>query len=93
MLREFDKIIENGAERIMHMAEKDQQNFHRHQSRQLKYFGRGQIFGFIVALAGILLGSAVTLMGYPKVGIALFTLTLAPVIASLVGEFFLKQKE
>jgi len=62
-LAKYNGIIPNGAERIMNMAEV--QTNHRIEIEkvvvlnQVKQSGRGQIFGFIIALVGI--GSSIFL--------------------------------
>jgi len=70
-LKGYNEILKNGAERIMSMAEK--QSAHRIRiegftiQEQLKQSGRGQIFGFILAI--VLIGSAIflALRGYETV--------------------------
>ncbi|WP_341327251.1 DUF2335 domain-containing protein [Methylotuvimicrobium sp. KM2] len=62
-LREFDDIIQNGAERIMRMAEIEQQ--HRHDSEKkliendVRSIRRGQYLGWLVAALSIT-GAVVT---------------------------------
>lgn len=80
VLSDYDNIVENGAERIVRMAEK--QSDHRMDlekfaiKRQITQSGRGQIFGFIIAL--LCIGSTIflALKGYETLAIALGTTTV-----------------
>jgi uncharacterized membrane protein len=56
-LEHYARIIPNGAERVMVMAEKEQEFRHIYSDkvsyRQLNQISRGQIFGFSIAILGI----------------------------------------
>ncbi len=91
MLAEFDRVVENGAERIIRMAEKDQEMTYKLEQRRLKFFARGQLFGFTIAAIGIVLGTALAYFEKAEVAVALFTFTLAPSIAAMLGEYFRKK--
>lgn len=68
ILKEYDDIIPNGAERILVMAEKQQE----HRIEREKYLStadvnlsiRGQIFAFILALVGFGCATAAILTGH-----------------------------
>lgn len=94
LVKGYDDIIPNGAERIMRMAEKEQEN--RFQERKeirdtnreiaiskLKYVSRGQIMGFVLAL--IMLGLATLFVFTNHEGIAYFLFSIGTV--SLVALF------
>lgn len=80
ILSHYDDVVENGAERIVRMAEK--QSDHRMDlekfaiKRQITQSGRGQIFGFVIAL--LCIGSTIflALKGYETLAIALGTTTV-----------------
>lgn len=59
LLAQFNEIIPNGADRIMTMAEKQQEHRFgledKSLSANLKESGRGQIFGFVLVSLAILL--------------------------------------
>jgi uncharacterized membrane protein len=71
-LAAYNQIIPNGADRIMKMAEA--QSAHRIQieslviGEQQKQSSRGQLFGLIIGLAGLGLGSYVGVSGQPWLG-------------------------
>lgn len=94
ILREYDNIIENGAERIMAMAEKEQaarlkerelngESNRKLADRKLDYFKRGQWMGFSLAII-VLLSSG--LFAYLQF-ITLATILLATTLVALVGLF------
>jgi len=57
VLKEFDGVINDGAERIMRMAELEQQHRHLSERIELKSNAKnitvGQILGFIISLASM----------------------------------------
>lgn len=68
VLREYDAIVANGAERIFQGFEA--QTKHRLQledfavKSQIKQSGRGQIFGFIIAVLGLGLATVLAIYGF-----------------------------
>lgn len=66
-LKEYDSVVENGAERIFRVFEN--QSAHRMDleqfavKHQIKQSGRGQIFGLIIALVCIALATLLALFG------------------------------
>lgn len=94
LLKAYDMIIKNGAERIMRMAEKEQENRFEERrdirkankeisSDKLKIMKRGQIFGFILSLVILGLATLFVFTGHEVVSYGLFTIGAA----SLVGIF------
>lgn len=94
ILREYDKIIENGAERIMAMAEKEQaarlkerelngESNRKLADRKLDYFKRGQWMGFSLALIVLLSAGLFAYLQF----ITLATILLATTLVALVGLF------
>jgi len=94
ILREYDNIIENGAERIMAMAEKEQaarlkerelngESNRKLADRKLDYFKRGQWMGFSLALIVLLSAGFFAYLQF----ITLATILLATTLVALVGLF------
>ncbi|EPM0011119.1 DUF2335 domain-containing protein [Pseudomonas aeruginosa] len=81
-MREYEKCLPGAAERIMAMAEREQQNRHETQrafmdfrNRTLEHVrerdSRGQWLGFALALGVLALGTLIAVLGFPKTGAAL----------------------
>jgi uncharacterized membrane protein len=87
-LIEYDRIIGHGAERIMRMAERNQEHRIYCEKKKLDteahLANRGQIFGFLVTLLLIGVGAWCAVIGASAVAIAIFTTTIAGVAASFV---------
>jgi len=89
----YNQHIPNGADRIMALAEK--QFEHRRNMESLVIPGklasitRGQIFGLVIALVGIIAGTVITLYGHDTVG----GILLGTTIVSLVGVFLFGQRQ
>lgn len=86
-LEHYDKVIPNGAERIMAMAEKEQSFRHTYSDkiakRQLNQISRGQWFGLLIAIIGIGGGIFLSYLGKETTGLT----TIIVSMASLVGVF------
>jgi uncharacterized membrane protein len=88
VLSEYNKIVENGAERIMNMAEK--QSVHRIEiekhaiKEELKQSSNGQIFGFILAVLGIISAFVLAIMGHDAVAGIFGTTTIVGLVAVFV---------
>lgn len=86
-LEQYSKIIDNGAERIMVMAEKEQSFRHSYNEKiattHLNQIGRGQWFGFILSLLGIGGGIYLAFLGKDTAGVAVIITS----IVALVGAF------
>ncbi len=95
MLERYDKIIPDGAERIMRMAESEQS--HRHKCDDLMVKGevslakRGQIVGALLAILITGAGFWLTLSGHEAVGSVVFGTTIIGVISIFVT-YYRKQK-
>ena len=95
-LNQYNSIISDGANRIMVMAEK-QQN-HRIElekkavSSQLSQAKKGQIFGFIITLVIVGCGTYLALNGHEKTGIILIGTTLVALAGIFVLGKFKKEK-
>lgn len=76
-LEKYNAIIPNGADRIMRMAEKQQD--HRIElektsiTEHLLQSKRGQVFGLIIGMAAIIAGSSCILMGHEWPGAVIGT--------------------
>lgn len=93
ILSEYNKTVEDGAERIMKMAEN--QSGHRIEleklaiKEELKQSGRGQLFGFILALIGMGIAFGMAYLGNDTVAGIFGTTT----IIGLVTVFVIGKKE
>jgi uncharacterized membrane protein len=52
----WDEVLPGAADRILSMAEREQGHRHDMDRRSLGLFGRGQIFGFVMAMSALLTG-------------------------------------
>jgi uncharacterized membrane protein len=88
LLAEYERILPSSASRIFEMAER--QSAHRQQlennaiSHQLKQSGRGQLFGFILGIIGVIGATVVGIFGHWGVGVAVAAGTLGTLTASFV---------
>lgn len=79
VLRQYDETVAGAAERIMRMAEKEQE--HRIFSEQYSLrksnalLTRGQVFGFVIVLLLIALGTAFVFFGFEAIAIVIFSAT------------------
>lgn len=96
LLKEYDNIINNGAERIMAMAEKQQQSriegeketreINKHiADKQLKLQSRGQIIALIVILLIFGLVTLFVFTGHEVVAYVLLGIGIASIISVFVG--------
>ncbi len=81
MLADFDKIIPNGADRIMQMAEKDQQHKMHLETKQLEILDAGvkkehtetvigQVCAFVLSVSFVTAGTYLALNGQVGAGLA-----------------------
>ncbi len=90
VLAEYSKIIPNGAERIVAMAEKQQDHRQEMESRVVRgnSFDQrlGLILGFIVMMSAVGVGFWCVVHGKDTAGLtALLTAVTAPVVAFIYG--------
>jgi uncharacterized membrane protein len=87
-LKQYDDVSPGFAERIVQMAEKEQDFRHRDidriRSMQRKIIGRGQVFGFILSLTIILGGILLIMSDKPTSGF----ISILTGIATVAGPFF-----
>ena len=92
-LREYEKILPGSADRVIKMAEEQAQ--HRRQLETLisasntKLEGRGQIFGFVIAMTALIGGGYIMASGQSVGGAAV----AISAVAGLSGLFFWKSRE
>lgn len=91
ILRGYNEIVSNGAERIMAMAEK--QSNHRMQledlviREELRQSRVGQIFGFILGIVGLGLATLLAILGHEVIaGIFGTTIILGLVTVFVLGK-------
>lgn len=95
-LFQYDKVISNGADRIMAMAEKQQD--HRIELEktavrsQLSQSKKGQIFGFIISMVIVGCGTYLAICGHEKTGVVLIGTTLVALAGIFVLGRFKNQK-
>ena len=88
LLKEYDQVIPDGAERILKMAEN--QSEHRIAleklaiSEQLSQSRRGQHYGFILGLVGLILASILAIMGHDTVAGIFGTTTIIGLVTVFV---------
>lgn len=67
-LKEYAQVIPNGAERIMAMAEKEQEHRMKIENyaipEQIKIAKRGQTYGLIIGLASVLIAGTCIMFGH-----------------------------
>lgn len=87
-IAQYDKYIPDGAERIMSMAEKEQEFRHTittnslEQARRANH--RGQTFGFLIAVLALSISAAVTLFGFPWVGGVIGGTTVVSLVTAFI---------
>ncbi len=89
-LREFDEIIEGGAERILQMAEKEQAHrIHAEQqivTGEIRANRRGQILGAAIAGLAVVGAIATAWMGAPwPVSVALVSVPVLGIVHTIVN--------
>lgn len=91
-LVEYNSVIPNGADRIMNMAEKQQQHRISIESKVIKSQSiqsfLGQIFGLIIGLVGIISGTYLASIGATTVG----GIIAGGTVVSLVSVFVIGKK-
>lgn len=97
-LEHYEKIHEGFADRIVTMAEREQNHRHDIEDSGLKAVvaaeKRGQIFTFIISLSVIVGGVSLASMGHPAWGIGLLLPALAALAYTLMtGRRHKQQKE
>ncbi|MGD0060844.1 MAG: DUF2335 domain-containing protein [Verrucomicrobiia bacterium] len=96
-LAKYGQIIPEGADRIMRMAE--DQSKHRIaiettviNSQQIQS-RRGQVFGLIIGIFGIIAGAVVALLGHDAVGGVIAGTTVVSLVVAFVTGRRVQQKE
>jgi uncharacterized membrane protein len=79
----WEDVLPGAADRILSMAEREQGHRHEMSNRALGLFGRGQLFGFVMAMTALLAGTVLIAMDKEAVGLA----TILSALAVLVGVF------
>lgn len=85
---QYDQVIPNGADRIMIMAEKEQDFRHKHtmtiSKRKLNQSGLGQIFGFLISISVVGGGIYLLSTGQSLAGFATIIIPIAGIITAFV---------
>lgn len=89
----YEAILPGAADRIIKMAEKEQDFRHAIEKQEsesfIKLFGRGQIFAFTLAITGILSGALLLAIGKDIGG---FTILIAS-LGSIIGKYLFETKD
>lgn len=87
-LGKYNEIIPNGADRIMSLAEKEQDHRHRMDEKALDgdiaRDARGQRFGLTIGIAGFVTALLMVLAGYPGVAGVIGVLDLVALVSVFV---------
>lgn len=87
-LADYNRLIPNGAERIMTMAEKQQNHGFEMERTALRrasfQYLLGQIFAFVLVALAIGFGYELTKKGFEKVGITIFATTIGVILYTFV---------
>lgn len=97
VLKQYSEIIPDAPERFLSLVEKEQEHRFKSQDEitrvnaniaegKIKYIKRGQIFGFIMAIIILTLGTVFVFTGHDNMAYVLFTLCLVSVIATFIGK-------
>jgi len=84
ILRGYDEIIPDGAERIMTMAEDEQDHRHDLEKRQIGLFERGQWFAFILGLVTVGGGTYLLATDHDLTGFGALLIGLGSIVSSLL---------
>lgn len=88
VLEGYEAVVPGSAERIMAMAEKEQDHRHSREDEIVRIFSRGQWLAFVLGV--LALGSATLLLALGR-DIGGFT-TLLFAVAAIVGAFLLRRR-
>lgn len=97
ILKGYNEVVKNGAERIVVMAEK--QSSHRMQledhavKEELKQSRLGQVFGFILGIVGLGLATTLALLGHEAIAGIFGTTTILGLVTVFVLGKRAQQKE
>ena len=84
----YEQVLPGAAERILHMAE--QQQDHRQVIEKAVVFGNvrdqrlGVVFAFLLGVAGISCGTAIILLGHPLGGFSVLLAALASLVTAFI---------
>jgi len=88
LLDRYEKVVPGTAERILRMAEKEQDHRHNLEASLPALARQGQLFGFVLGLSGIIGGVVLVAMGRSLAGFGVFLVSLG----SLVGAYMYGHK-
>ncbi len=88
LMDRYERILPGASERIFKMAEKEQEHQHALEKTLPEIAKRGQLFGFMLGLSGIVGGVVLVAMGMSIAGFGVFLLSLG----SLLGVYMYGQR-
>ena len=87
-LHEYNRLIDNGAERIMRMAEQEQKNRFKQEEQKMNAYSRGQIFAFSSIILLVTFAFILVYFGSSSGAVTL----LLGTIVSITGTFVIGKK-
>lgn len=87
MLREYNEVLPGLAERIVTMAERDQQHVHKMDRRYMISRFTGQASAFVIAMSGLGAGTVLIATGRQIEGLAALIIGIGPI----AGAFLYRQ--
>ncbi len=94
VLREYNEILPGAefADRIVRMAEKEQDHRHRQEDRVVSIFSRGQVFALILGLAAIAFASYMAHLGHDGKALSAMLATILILAGTLAFNKHLKDE-
>lgn len=84
ILHAYDEVVQKGAERIMSMAEDEQDHRHEIERRYLDLAKWGQRFGFLIGFGALISGTYLIATGHSVSGLIALIAVAGGVVGSLV---------
>lgn len=84
ILHAYDDVVQNGAERIMSMAEDEQDHRHEIERGYLDLAKWGQRFGFVIGFGALVSGTILIALGHSVSGLIALLAVAGGVVGSLV---------
>ena len=83
-LARYKEILPDAPDRILKMAEREQEHAFLLERRFLGYKSRGQVFAFFIVIASFLLNAYLATIGYPWRGLIISGFALAGIVGAFI---------
>lgn len=93
ILRAYDDVVQDGAERIISMAEDEQDHRHEIERGYLDLAKWGQRFGFIIGFGALVCGTLLIALGHSVSGLIALLAVAGGVVGSLVLDLGVASEE